>query len=103
MKYLNSLVFLGLMVLVAGCQKKEKAEPKKAAHYTSAKVAKEKKAAKKGPTKLETKKSAMYKKDGNKSESKSVVVKKYDNKKETIVTSKKVAPKKAADKKNSRS
>lgn len=76
MKYLNSLVFLGLMVLVAGCQKKEKSEPKKAAHHTSAKVAKEKKAAKKGPTKLETKKSAAQKN-----------------------ASKKVAPKKAADKK----
>ena len=61
MKYLNSLVFLGLMVMVAGCQKKEKVEPKKGSHHTSAHDAKAAKGHKQGPTKLETKKSAMHK------------------------------------------
>lgn len=58
MKYLNSLVFLGLMVMVAGCQKKEKVEPKKSAQ-SSAKVVKKEKV---GPKKLETKKSVTPKK-----------------------------------------
>lgn len=52
MKYLNSLVFLGLMVMVAGCQKKDKVQPKKTAGKSSAKVVKDKK----GPKKLEAKK-----------------------------------------------
>jgi len=38
MKYLNSIVFLGMMLMVTGCQKKEKSQPKKAAqapmHHT---------------------------------------------------------------------
>ena len=51
MKYLNSLVFLGLMVMVAGCQKKDSVQPKKAALQPVAKVAK----GKKGPKKLEAK------------------------------------------------
>jgi hypothetical protein len=76
MKYLNSLVFLGLMVMVAGCQKKDKVEPKKGSHHTSVQVVKEVKGGKKGPTKLETKKSAVYKNDGKKSEIKSVAPKK---------------------------
>ncbi len=61
MKYLNSLVFLGLMIMVAGCQKKDKDQPKKASHHTSAHAAKAAQGGKKGPTKLETKKSAAHK------------------------------------------
>ena len=68
MKYLNSVVFLGLMILVAGCQKKEQPqEPKKASHHTSAHDAKAMKAKKTGPTVLETKKSAAAKKNSQKS------------------------------------
>jgi len=61
MKYLNSIVFFGLMIMVAGCQKKEKPQqPKKSSHHTSAHDAK---AAKKtGPTVLKTKKSVDSKK-----------------------------------------
>ena len=51
MKYLNSLVFLGLMVMVAGCRKKDNAQPKKAAKQPAAKAVKDKK----GPKKLEAK------------------------------------------------
>ena len=87
MKYLNSLVFLGLMVFVAGCQKKEHQDKKngqkgaqKAAHVK-----------KQGPTKLETKKSAV------KHDDKKVVAKKSEPKKAADV--KKAEPKKAVDKK----
>ncbi|MDP3787952.1 MAG: hypothetical protein Q8Q60_01375 [Candidatus Chromulinivorax sp.] len=89
MKYLNSLVFLGLLVVVAGCQKKE----------SSKSAADKKHQVKKAPTKLQTKKSASYKNDGEKSEIKSVVVKKNGNKTEKIVSSKIVDHKKGASKK----
>ena len=99
MKYLNSLVFLGLLVMVAGCQKKEKVEPKKASHHTSAHNAKASKAGKQGPTKLETKKSVMHKNDGVKPEAKSAAVKKSDNKAKEVKAPKKNDVKKADPKK----
>lgn len=109
MKYMNSLVFLSLMLLVAGCQKKEqpssKAMPdkKKGAHHTSAKDAKamrqnnEKSAPsssvkasadkkKTGPTMLETKKSVAKKDD----------MKKAPVAKKVMSADKKAMPKKAA-------
>jgi len=64
MKHLNSLIFLGLMIFVAGCQKKEKPEPTKSPVKKSAQVVKAKKSVepkKQGPTKLETKKSVAAK------------------------------------------
>lgn len=75
MKYINTLVFLGLMVFVAGCQKQEKAtanKAKKGSHHTSAHDAKlahgkkESHPKKQGPTKLETKKSVAVKHDDKK-------------------------------------
>ncbi len=84
MKYINSLVFLGLMIFVAGCQKKEQ-QPKKNAHKGAQKAAHVKK---EGPTKLETKKSVA------KQDDKKVAQKKAQS-------AKKAAPaKKANDKKH---
>ncbi len=60
MKYINSLVFLSLMVLVAGCQKKGQQQVKKGNAQVAAKQVKAKK---QGPTKLETKKSAANNKN----------------------------------------
>lgn len=64
MKHLNSLIFLGLMIFVAGCQKKEKPEPAKSPAKKSGQVVKAKTSVepkKQGPTKLETKKSVAAK------------------------------------------
>ncbi len=64
MKYLNSFVFLGLMIVVAGCQKKEKPQPaKKSSHSKKAVKAKKTK-----PTVLETKKSVAAKKNHKKAD-----------------------------------
>lgn len=85
MKYLNSLVFLSLMVFVAGCQKKEQPQAKK---YENKVAAQKQKVKKQGPTQLETKKSVAGKLDAKKVES----AKK--------VQPKKVEPKKNVDKKD---
>jgi hypothetical protein len=93
MKYLNSLIFLGLMVFVAGCQKKDQPQPKKNAHKV---VAKDAKVKKQGPTKLETKKSAAKKAEPvKKHDAKKVADKKQD--------AKKAAPKKDMKKSNQKS
>ena len=82
MKYLNSLVFLGLLVMVSGCQKKEKVEPKKSGHHATSYHHKNEKPAahkhedKKGPKKPATKKPATKK----------PAVKKADHKKAAVVT-----------------
>ena len=102
MKYLNSLVFLSLMVLVAGCQKKEQEQPKKASHKSSSKK-EEHKVKKSGPTMLETKKSVSVKKD-HKNGSDKVTKTTVTEKKESGKMDKKASDhKKAADKKYKKS
>lgn len=61
MKYINSLVFLGLVVMVTGCQKKDNAQLTESAKKTAVKKIQKEKPAKKGPTRLETKQSAAEK------------------------------------------
>lgn len=101
MKYLNSLVFLSMMILVAGCQKSEKLQPKKEKHKQTAQHKKTHVVKKQGPTMLQTKKSAAAHKlalndamDQAVTPSKKVSTQKANNK--NVSVAKKVASKKSS-------